>query len=309
MNVKNLPIEDWSQEGREKYIKKNRISVELTLAQSLEYFKEDVITDAFGSQEKAVVKIIELFVSSRFSLEKVMYKDLKLFTQLKFWVNFKTAGNVTTSSKIVSSEACKHNQEKVMNTDLLCLEKMSNVLPKFNQRVAADVITYWLKANKKLLNELASKEAIDWMSVFSEIENSVSNTQETRYKVDAAFRFLFLYLGVDKQKDIAIFYEKKYLTKGNNKPQYVSMDRETHKNKHLVRLTIKKIIDSFSQIHKTSDDSDILTLSLLKVIAKKAVLDVYEVNSNNPDKNVIEEYSRKLKSFNKHPSFLKEEAL
>jgi hypothetical protein len=305
MNENNLPIENWSQEGREEYIEKNRVVVELVIQEALESFSEDIISKAFGSQEKAVTKIIELFVSSRFSLERVMYKNIHLFTQLNFWAKFKTAGNVATYSNVITNEICNH-QETIKGTDQLCLDKISESMEIFNKCVAPDVIKYWLKANKKLLNELTSNENIHLESGFSDIENSVSNTQETRYKVDAAFRYLFLYLGIGQQLDTANKYVNKYLTKGENKPQYVSIGSETHQDKHHVRLSIIKIIDKFCEIHKTSDASDVLMHSLLKVVAKKAVLDVYEINSNNPDKKFIEEYTDKLKSFNKRPSFIKE---
>jgi len=101
MNENNLPIENWSQEGREEYIEKNRLIVELVIQEALENLREDITSKAFGSQEEAVTKIIELFVSPIFSLECVLYKNIKLFTQLKFWVNFKTAGNVATYSNVI----------------------------------------------------------------------------------------------------------------------------------------------------------------------------------------------------------------
>tara|TARA_R110002012_G_scaffold223885_2_gene395906 strand:+ start:9332 stop:10258 length:927 start_codon:yes stop_codon:yes gene_type:complete len=308
MNKDNLPIENWSQEGREEYIEKNRVVVELAIQEALEVFKADIVSKAFGSQEKAVTKIIELFVSPQFSLECVSCKNIDLFTQLKFWVKYKTAGNVVTNAKIITNETC-NKQNEVRATNELCLDKISESMELFNKCVAPDVIKYWMKANKKLLNELAINENIDLASNAYDIENSVSNTQETRYKVDAAFRYLFLYLGIGKKLDTANKYVNKYLTKGDNKPQYVSLERETHHDKHLVRLCIIKIIDKFYDIHKKSDVSDVLTYSLLKVIAKKAVLDVYEINSNNPDKKIIEEYTDKLKSFRQRPSFIKEATL
>lgn len=305
MNENDLPIENSSQEGREEYIEKNRMIVELVIEQALEDFSEDITSKAFGSQEKAVTKIIELFVSPLFSLEKVMYKNIKLFTQLNFWVKFKTAGNVATYSNAIKNEPGNH-QDNIKDTDELCLDKVSKSLEIFNKRVAPDVIKYWLKANKKLLDELAFNEGSDFESGSSDIENNVSNTQETRYKVDAAFRYLFLYLGVAKQLETANKYVNKYLTKGENKPQYVSTGSETHQEKHHVRLSVIKIIDKFCEIHKETDSTDVLTHSLLKVIAKKAVLDVYEINSNKPDKKFIEEYSNKLKSFKQIPSFNKD---
>jgi len=271
----------------------------------LETFTEDIISKTFGSQEKAVTKIIELFVSPRFSLERVRYKNIHLFTQLKFWVSLKTAGNVKTYSNVITNETGNH-QDNIKRTNELNLEEISNSLEVFNKCVAADVIKYWFKANKKLLDELAFNESRHLESGFSDIENSVSNSQEPRYKVDAAFRYLFLYFGIDKQLDTANKYVNKYLTKGENKPQYVSVGSETHQDKHHVRISIIKIIDKFCEIHKSSDASDALTYSLLKAIAIKAVMDVYEINSKNTAKKFIEEYTDKLKSFKKPPSFTSE---
>jgi len=307
MNENIAPIEDWSQEGRENYIEENRDVVELVIQQALESFDEVIISKAFVSQKKAVTKIIELFVSPQFSLERVTDKNIILFTQLKFWVTYKTASNVSTHSQVITDDSCNlQKNNKSTEESCLHLNKISETMELFNKCVAPDVIKYWMKANKKLLNELAFNESNSLESGFSVIVNGVSSTQETRYKVDAAFRYLFLYLGIGKQLDSANRYVDKYLTKGENKPQYVSGGSETHKDKHLVRLIIIKIIDKFSKIHKHSDVSDVLTLSLLKNISKKSVLDVYGFNLNNTDKKVFEEYADKLTSFKKQPSTIKE---
>lgn len=307
MNKNNLPIENWSQEGRENYIAQNRDVVELVIQQALESFDEMIISKAFGSQGKAVTKIIELFVSPQFSLERVTDKNILLFTQLKFWARYKSAGNVSTHSRVKTDGNCSL-VDNIENNEGLCLplDKISETMEFFNACVAPDVIKYWFKANKKLLDELAINENNDLKPVLSEIENSVSSPQETRYKADAAFRYLFLYLGIKKHLDTADNYIKKYLTKGENKPQYVSVGIEPHEDKHHVRLSVIKIIDKFCDIHKGTDVSDVLTLSLLKNIGKKAVLDVYEINSNNLDNKVIEEYNNKLTSFKKPPSTIKE---
>jgi hypothetical protein len=307
MNENNLPIEDCSQKGREEYIEKNRVVVELVIQQAFGDLHEEIISKAFGNEDKAISKIIQLFISPLFSLEKVKHKNIKLFTQLKYWVKYKTAGNVSTYSRVKADENCSLLDKVKSPEELyLPLDKISESMELFNKCVAPDVVKYWMKANKKLLNELAINENIDLASNAYDIENSVSNTQETRYKVDAAFRYLFLYLGIGKQLDTANKYVKKYLTKGDNKPQYVSVERETHHDKHLVRLSIIKIIDKFCEIHKNSEPSDVLTYSLLKAISKKSVLDVYEFNPNNTDKKEIDEYAYKLKSFKKPPSFNKE---
>ncbi|APD87082.1 hypothetical protein BM527_13820 [Alteromonas sp. Mex14] len=309
MNDNTLPIEDWSQVGRERYIDKHRLSVELALSEALETFNEEKVSTVFGSQEKAIEKIIELFISPVFLLEKAPYKNIKLFTQLNYWIKFKTAGNVSSLPRKPSNECFGDTPMHAATNNSLCIGKLAELLPKFNQCVAPDVVTYWLKANRKLLTELTSDGKLQSLFDDNEIEHKVSDSQETRYKVDAAFRYLFLYLKIDKQLETPIRYENKYLVKGENKPQYVALRNETHQEKHLVRLSILKIIDKLCDIHKLTDDKDILTLSLFKVIAKKAVLDVYEINSSKSDKKMINSYTLMLKGLGKLPSFFKEEAL
>ena len=309
MNKMDLPITDASQEGRKSYIEKNRVVVELVIRQAFDDLHEEIISKVFGSEDKAVSTIIQLFISPIFSLEKVKHKhkNINLFTQLKFWVKYKTAGNVSTYSRVKADENCSLLDKIKSPEELyLPLDEISESMELFNKCVAPDVINYWFKANKKLLDELSINASNDLKPVLFEIENSVSPPQETRYKVDAAFRYLFLYLEINKRIDTANNYAKKYLTKGKNKPQYVSVDSETHEDKHHVRLSIIKIIDKFCEIHKNSEPSDVLTYSLLKAISKKSVLDVYEFNPNNTDKKEIDEYAYKLKSFKKPPSFNKE---
>ncbi|MDO6505542.1 hypothetical protein Q4506_00640 [Colwellia sp. 4_MG-2023] len=309
MKKMDLPISDASQEGRKNYIESNRFAVEYVIAEALEVFqKEDVISKVFRSQDKAIEKIIEMFLSPHFSLNSTPYKDIRLFSQLNFWVNYKTRGrfNVSSSNRVESNSMKEH--VKPENEVASYYKEITKILPEFNRRVAADVIKYWFKANKKLLNELLPSESTGMSTNIFEVENKVSDSQDSRYKVDAAFRYLFLYFGIDKQIETAGHYERKYLTKGENKPQYVSGIRETHQDKHHVRLSIKNIIDQFFEIHKKSDNSDILSHSLLKVIGRKAVLDVYEINSKSGDKDVVNEYNYKLSSLKKRSNFIKEEA-
>jgi len=307
MKKMDLPIADASQEGRKSYIESNRYAVELVIAEALELFqKEDVISKVFRSQDKAIEKIIEMFLSPHFSLNSLPYKDIKLFSQLNFWVKYKTRGSFTvSSSNRVESNSMKE-QAKPESDSASYYKEITQILPEFNRRVAADVIKYWFKANKKLLNELSPLASTGMSTNIIEVENKVRDSQNSRYKVDAAFRYLFLYFGIDKRIETAGHYERKYLTKGENKPQYVSTIRETHQDKHHVRLSIRNIIDQFFEIHQKSDNSDIISHSLLKVIGRKAVLDVYEIKSNKADKKFIQEYGDKLTSLKKRPPFIKE---
>lgn len=304
----DLPITDASQEGRKNYIESNRYVVELVISKALETFqKEDVISKVFRSQDKAIEKIIEMFLSPHFSLNSTLYKDIRLFSQLNYWIRYKTRGSFTVSSSNRIKSNCMKEQVKTENDSASYYKEITQILPEFNRRVAADVIKYWFKANKKLLNELLPSVSSSMSSNIIEVDTKVSDSQVSRYKVDAAFRYLFLYFGIDKQIETTGHYERKYLTKGENKPQYVSGIRETHQDKHYVRLSIKNIIDQFFEIHKKSDKSDIISHSLLKVIGRKAVLDVYEINSKSGDKDVVKEYQYKLSCLKKRTLFVKEE--
>jgi len=209
-------------------------------------------------------------------------KDIKLFSQLSFWVRFKTAGNVNAGGKAYKQAFAESEHElqesKVADIDSY-EQKLAKNLRKLNQHVAPDLIGYWLQANKKLLHELSShKDFLEGV----EIENEVSAPQITRYKVDASFRYLYLFLNIEGHIDTVKLYENKYFVKGLNRPQYVAEQSETHQTKHQVRQTIKQIIKRFHAIHIETGDNDVLTRSLFKVIAKKAVLDVYEINKNEP---------------------------
>lgn len=302
----HLPIKNWSQSGRTEYIKKNRELVELVIQRALDELGEDNISKIFGTQDAAINKIIELFVGPLFSLQKAIKNNpqlptnIELFSQLNFWIKYKTAGRGPTKSILRAGLDIDYKDNYYIDEDV-CLEKIASTLELFNKRVAPDIVGYWLKANRKLLNELPNEVNV-FLEQYSDIENEVSKSQETRYRVDAAFRYLYVFLGINSKSDIKIPYECKYLIRGKNKPQYVSGDSETHQFKHQVRLDILKIIDEFCMAHKTCDRSDVIKLSLLRGIAKKAVLDVYEIN----EEKRVEEYRNKLNSLKIPPFMLQE---
>ncbi|QHS12695.1 hypothetical protein [Shewanella sp. Arc9-LZ] len=302
-----LPITDWSFIGRQKYVDKNRLVIELVIEQALEDFDEKTISVAFGRQASSVAKIIDLFLLSHFCVDRLptaIPKDIKLFSQLAFWVRYKTAGHVHVGSEsrkqaLVESEQGL-SESKVANIDL-DLQVLSKNLKKLNQHVAPDLIGYWLQANKKLLNELPTFE--DFSQVV-EIENDVSDTQKTRYKVDASFRYLYLFLNIAEHIDTVERYENKYFVKGLNRPQYVAGNSETHQTKHQVRQTIKQIINRFHAIFTETGDNDVLIRALFKSIAKKAVLDVYEISKNEP---YYSDYTQKIIQLKAKPSTLLEQ--
>ncbi|WP_281213273.1 hypothetical protein [Shewanella insulae] len=285
MRDSDLPITDWSKIGRQNYVDENRLVIELVIEQALEDFDEKVISVVFGHQANAVSKIIDLFLLSHFCVEQLptaIPKDITLFSQLSFWVSFKTAGNVNDGGKAYKKAYVESEHElpdsKVADIDRH-VQPLARNLKKLSKKVAPDLIGYWLQANKKLLKELALSDSF---SRDVEIENDVSDPQKTRYRADASFRYLYLFLNIAEHIDTVEVYENKYFVKGLNRPQYVSGYSETHQTKHQVRQTIKYIINRFYETFSDMDDKDFLTRALFKTIAKTAVLDVYEINKNEP---------------------------
>lgn len=302
-----LPITDWSHVGRQKYVDKNRQVIELVIEHALENFDEKAISLAFQSQASAVSKIINLFLLSHFSGERLhsgIAKDINLFSQLAFWIRFKSAGSIHVGyvpykQALVESV---HEQSGSKQVDIdFHVQKLARNLSELNQHVAPDLIGYWLQANKKLLNELAVSDDLSWDI---EIENEVSAPQITRYKVDASFRYLYQFLNIKEHINSVELYENKYFVKGLNRPQYVAEQSETHQTKHQVRQKIKQIINRFHSIHTQTGDNDFLTRALFKAIAKKAVLDVYEINKNEP---YYSDYAHKLKQLKNKPSTILEQ--
>lgn len=306
MQDDSLPIHDWSLNGRNEYIESNRVIIELTIEQTLEKSDEQTVSLAFQSQDKAKNKIIDLFCAEQFEVINLpigIPKDIRLFTELAFWINYKTAGKVYTGKRVKKQlEEDKYQSSQLVDNDLK-IRNLARNLIRLNQCVAPDIIGYWLLANKKLLRELSLSKSLKDDFDLDEIENEVSDTQKTRYKVDASFRYLSLFLNLDSRFGNFDFYQKKYLVKGLNRPQYVANKTESHHEKHKVRLVIKNIIQQFYEILSSIDDRDILERSLFKSIAKSAVLDVYEINKSDPDRLIC---IKKLKLLRAKPSSLKE---
>ncbi|MCQ8848216.1 hypothetical protein NQT74_06465 [Alteromonas stellipolaris] len=306
MRDDTLPITDWSEVGRREYVDINRQAIELIIEQALEDFDEINISITFGNQTNAVVNIIDLFLLSHFSVEKLptaIPKDITLFSQLSFWIKYKTAGKVSGSSK---QSVVEPNNEQSMHIEAGMdsqVQKLARNLRKLNHHIAPDLIGYWLDANKKLLKELSGTG--DFPRDF-EIENDVSDPQKSRYKADASFRYLYFFLNIVEHIDNVELYEKKYFVKGLNRPQYVAAQSETHHAKYQVRLTIKQIINRFHAIYAETPDHDVLTRALFKGIAKKALLDVYEINKNEPN---YADFTQKLKQLKAKPSALLEQVL
>ncbi|AWB57857.1 hypothetical protein [Colwellia sp. Arc7-D] len=307
MQDNDLPITDWTYDGRLEYVNKNRLVIELVIEQALENFDEQTISLTFQTQGKAVIKIIDLFNGVHFNVESLpngIPKDITLFSQLAFWVKYKSAGMIYTGNRTNKQTSPEQIPEPIVikkNHIDLQLEKLAINLNKLNQKVAADLIGYWLSANKKLLNELSF---IEESPCELEIDNDVSDTQKTRYKADASFRFLYLFFNIREHLSTVELYENKYLVKGSNRPQYVARYKESHHTKTQIRQTIKSIIDKFNEIYVETEDKDFIIRALFKSISKSAVLDVYEINKNDPSHS---DYVQKLKQLKVKPSLLMEQ--
>lgn len=300
-----LPIHDWSLNGRNEYIESNRVIIELTLEQGLEELDEQTVSSAFQSQDRAKNKIIDLFCAKQFEVSNLpigIPKDIRLFTELAFWVKYKTAGKVFTGNRVKVELEESYQSSLSVDNDLKIRELARNLI-RLNHCVAPDIIGYWLLANKKLLRELALTKSLKNYADLDEIKNEVSDTQKTRYKVDASFRYLTLFLNLDSRFVNFDYYKKKYLIKGLNRPQYVANKTESHQEKHKVRIVIKNIIHQFHEILSSIDDRDTLERSLFKSIAKSAVLDVYEINKSDSERSIC---MKKLKLLKAKPSSLKE---
>jgi hypothetical protein len=306
MQNKDLPITDWTQTGRQQYVETNRLLIQLVIEQALEDFDAQSTSLIFQSQEKAVKIIINLFGGTYFNVDYLpngIPKDITLFSQLPFWSNLKTAGKVSsgdrTHNQVQMDDVQEPIEPEVSKADLY-LQKLAKIINKYNQQVAPDLVGYWLQANKKLLRELTLPQSA---LAAAKVENEVSAPQKTRYKVDASFRYLYLFLNIAEHLDTVELYQNKYFVKGLNRPQYVAGHSETHRTKLQVRQTIKLIINRFHDIFVEIDDQDFLLRALFKAIAKTAVLDVYEINRNDP---CYSDYAQKLKQLKAKPSTLLE---
>ena len=293
----DFPITDCSQEGREAYLEENRAMIELILYEALEIFGEDDISRVFSTQEKAVESIINMFLRSDFDCSYLEKADLSVFSQLNFWVKYKTKGNYSVNKTSLKSDFERETCQEDDSTDSV-LDTLAKSLNEFNNRVAADLIGFWLLANKKLLDALSAETEteteIDFSAIY-DLDSDISNPKKTRYKADACFRFCYHYLSVsnflcDPYKEL---YEKKFLTKGDNKPQYIYrfMNIESHDVKHRIRKYIEKIIDFHVENKSSYSDFD---RRLLKPIAKKTLLSHYDF-----DESSEELYSNKIKSLSK----------
>ncbi|WP_375750025.1 hypothetical protein [Vibrio sp. HN007] len=285
-----LPITDWSVEGRKQYLERNRSCIELVLYEALEVFDERKISLAFGSQSIAVDRIIDMFSSDNFEDKKLpdgIPRDIKLFSQIDYWCKLKSGVAFAGLQKLGNDEIDiidSHTNGGTLEADL---NKLSSCLGTYSQLVAANMVYFWLHANKKLLDELGQAR----LPVEHDMEGHIEKSP-TKYKVDSSFRYLCVFLDIEPHIPGFHVYKSKYLTKGENKPQYTAKknERETHHTTSEIRIVVKKIIDYFYRVY--CDEPSPLCLVLLKSVGGKSLLDQYKIK--NDDYTDIEELRGKL---------------
>ena len=271
-----LQITDWSLEGRQRYIKKNRDTVKLVIEYALEEFSgEAAISKAFRSQELASEGIIKRFLVPELDPKKVPSDNIILFSNIEFWIKHKTQGRASTKSYTLTEtehiDECDISSELEQHRVLLA----KNLLD-FNKAVDPDLTGFWMQANKKLIDNLALSAPLN--SIFGHSEFDGSPTKFTRYKADACFRFLYVHLkfkNLLSDDSSSGLYERKYFTRGSNKPQYTYDGYEGHVEKDKIRRFIMRIIDLFLEHHP---NSSILDQCLFRTMAKKTLIEHYEIN-------------------------------
>ncbi|PKF77549.1 hypothetical protein CW749_20890 [Vibrio sp. vnigr-6D03] len=270
-------INDWSVEGRKQYLEEHRITIEVILSNALEEFYGPKLSSVFGCQDKAKDKILDMFVSERLDKKELLKRsipcNLGLFNQIDFWCKYKTGISVKSIQQISLDSNLLGHDGLTGNDIEHDIEKLSRCLTLFSHSVAPDIVGYWFLANKKLLDELIGFINVD-PNVAQELKGSPAKW--SKYKADASFRYLCLYLNVDSKVSDFDKYKRKYLTRGKNEPQYVADGTESHLEKFEVRKSVAKIIDYFHRVN--SDAPPVLCQKLLKSAAKKSLLAQYEIN-------------------------------
>ncbi|EII3282794.1 hypothetical protein ACU440_002159 [Vibrio alginolyticus] len=288
-------INDWSVEGRKQYLEEHRVTIEVILSNALEEFYGPKLSSVFGCQDKAKDKILDMFVSERLDQIELRKRnipcDLGLFDQIDFWCKFKTGISVK-GIKQISLDSNLLDHDVLTGNDIEHdIEKLSNCLPLYSHSVAPDMVGYWLLANKKLLDELSGFINVD-VNVAKELKGSPAKL--SKYKADASFRYLCLYLNVESKVSDFHKYQKKYLTRGENKPQYVADGNESHMEKHEVRKSVAQVIDHFHRVN--NDGTTVLCHKLFKSAGRKSLLDQYEIGRDFAHYEKLKNQLSELKS-------------
>ncbi len=280
----DLTPDDWTLEGRNKFVEEHRDRIVLIIEHAAESLDDEKVSKVFGAMEKVPEAVINRFLVPELDSSKLPCADINVFSQLDFWIKHKTGGRTGAAGQSCFPSPDIDELEGSVDLAINPIEKIATTLKQLNSKVDADLVGFWLEANKKL-----KQYAVDqfWDSAEDTFRNT-SNAQRTRYKADACFRFNYLHLELGNIPEVRdhsarVNYESKYFQKGNNSPQYVyrGVEPESHQTKHEIRTFIMRLIE---QLYSMNEDFDAIERKLLIPTLKKALLDVYEFDAGMREK-------------------------
>lgn len=273
-------IKDWSLEGRQKFVKKHEQQIRLIISNVAEELSENTVSKVFRSIEEIPNEVIKRFLVQHLDPVKLPCQDIKIFTHLVFWISHKTGGRVKAQNSSFTGKRSTDNLEGGSFNGIDFIEKCAHTLSNLNSKVDPDLIGFWLEANKQLREVVCDEPC----GLENKILAQVSDSQKTRYKADACFRFVYLHFKLGNNINISpqvalTDYESKYFQKGTNTPQYVhkGTEPESHQTKHEVRKLIAQLIELLAGM---GSDLEKLEHALIKPAFKKALLDIYELDSS-----------------------------
>jgi len=273
----SLPApDDWTLEGRTKFVEEYRDRIVLIIEHAAENLGDETVSKVFGAIVRIPEEVIKRFLVPELDPSKLPCTDIGVFSELDFWIKHKTGGRAGAKRRATNAFLEVEEVEGVGDVNYEPIEKICETLIELNSKVDADLVGFWLEANKRLRVKLGT----NFDSSGADRIEQTSNTQKSRYKADACFRFNYLYLKLGNAREIKDQnalndYETKYFKKGSNLPQYVfkGVEPESHHTKHEIRKFIMRLFELLASMH---EDLDELDRRLLKPAVKKALLDVYE---------------------------------
>ncbi|MFC3678775.1 hypothetical protein [Bacterioplanoides pacificum] len=281
MNTNDLTPDDWTLEGRKNFVEEHRDRIVLIIEHAAETLLDDeTVSTVYGSMDKVPDEVINRFLVPELDSSKLPCTDISVFSELHFWTKHKTRGRKGAARQSGSSFPDVDGVEGASDLVLDPMEKVATTLKRLNSKVDADLVGFWLEANKKFKEYIGDQFE-------GSAEDTCRNTsppQRSRYKADACFRFNYLHLKLGNIPDVRDRtarrdYESKYFQKGNNSPQYVyrGTEPESHQTKQEIRTFIMRLIEQLSSMN---EDLDNLERILLKPALKKALLDLYEFDDS-----------------------------
>lgn len=133
-NIDIPVITDWSISGRRKYLEENQVNVDLVIKTALEELEDSSVSKVFGSIDKAVEDIKKRFLDEYLDAAKCPSRDLNLFSNINFWIQYKTRGNFSAKSRsigLMPGEVVAPDEGS-----LECvIERISTTLKEFNKRL------------------------------------------------------------------------------------------------------------------------------------------------------------------------------